>query len=203
VQPSRDIHSHSDGLLSNSALPAQEKVDILIVDEQDGKLVTYEAILAELGENLIKAHGPNEALRCLLTTDIAVVLLDVNMPGVDGFQLAEMIRHHPRFRDTAIIFVSAIHLTDLHRLKGYEHGGVDGRHARMIADVVAVKLGPPDFTWGAGKDLVAEGDARTASSLRPAPTKTTGAPSRLCTLITPARCPQFNSRRTKRFRFAV
>src|ERR1700737_1339357 len=100
----------------------KRKVNILMVDDQPGKLLSYEAILGDLGENLIKAASGNEALEQLLKNDVAVVLIDVNMPGVDGFELADMIRQHPRFEQTAMIFVSAIHMTDLDRLKGYERG---------------------------------------------------------------------------------
>src|ERR1700729_4536895 len=103
----------------------QEKVNILMVDDQPGKLLSYEVILKELNENLIKAHSGKEALDHLLKTDIAVVLMDVSMPELDGFELADMIRQHPRFQNTAIIFISAVHLTELDMLRGYERGGVD------------------------------------------------------------------------------
>src|ERR1700720_3126468 len=106
-------------------MSAHEKVNILMVDDQPAKLLSYEAILGELGENLIKASSGREALEHLLRTDIAVVLMDVCMPELDGFQLAAMIREHPRFLKTAIIFVSAIHLTDVDRLRAYEIGAVD------------------------------------------------------------------------------
>src|ERR1700761_2678500 len=102
-----------------------DKVNILMVDDQPGKLLSYEAILSELGENLIKASSGREALEHLLKTDVAVVLMDVSMPEIDGFQLADMIRQHPRFQKTAIIFISGIHLTDLDRLQGYQRGAVD------------------------------------------------------------------------------
>src|SRR6266540_441103 len=102
-----------------------EKVNILMVDDQPAKLLTYESILRELGENLIKAGSGREALEQLLATDIAVVLMDVSMPELDGFELAEIIHLHPRYEKTAIIFVSAVHLTDLDQLKGYERGAVD------------------------------------------------------------------------------
>jgi len=103
----------------------RDPVNILMVDDQPAKLLSYESILGELGENLIKAGSGREALERLLKTDIAVVLMDVSMPELDGFQLAEIIHHHPRYQKTAIIFVSAVHLTDLDRLKGYERGAVD------------------------------------------------------------------------------
>src|SRR5215813_14570121 len=102
-----------------------DKVNILMVDDQPGKLLSYEAILGELGENLIKAMSGRQALDLLLKNDIAVVLMDVSMPEIDGFELADMIRQHPRFQNTAIIFISGIHLTDLDRLQGYQRGAVD------------------------------------------------------------------------------
>ena len=86
----------------------QEKINILLVDNQQAKLLTYEAILDELGENLIKASSATEALEQLLKCDIAIMLFDVCMPDLDGFQLATMIREHPRFQSLAIIFVSAV-----------------------------------------------------------------------------------------------
>ncbi len=112
-------------MLSGQPMTPHEKVNILMVDDQAAKLLTYETILAELNENLIKANSGKEALEQLLKNDIAVVLLDVSMPELDGFELADMIRQHPRFQKVAIIFISAVHLTDLDRLKGYERGAVD------------------------------------------------------------------------------
>ena len=103
----------------------REKVNILMVDDQPAKLLSYEVILEELGENLIKANSGKEALEHLLKTDIALVLMDVSMPELDGFELADMIRQHPRFQKTAIVFISGVHMTDLDRLKGYERGAVD------------------------------------------------------------------------------
>src|SRR5581483_5864899 len=102
-----------------------EKLNILLVDDQPSKLITYEAALNELGENLIKAHSGMEALEQLLKNDIALVLMDVCMPGMDGFETAEMIHQHPRFESIPIVFVSGICVTDLDRLKGYQHGAVD------------------------------------------------------------------------------
>ena len=92
-------------------MASDDKVNILLVDDQPAKLLSYEAILAGLGERLIKAASAKEALEYLLKHDIAVILVDVCMPELDGFQLAAMIREHPRFQRTAIIFISAIHLT--------------------------------------------------------------------------------------------
>jgi PAS domain S-box-containing protein len=117
-----------------------DKVNILMVDDQPGKLLTYEAILAELEENLIKATSAHEAFEKLLKSDVAVVLMDVSMPEIDGFELANMIRQHPRFQKTAIIFVSAVHLTDLDRLKGYQHGAVDYLSVPIVPEVLRAKV---------------------------------------------------------------
>src|SRR5271156_1946101 len=117
-----------------------DSVNILMVDDQPGKLLSYEAILSDLGENLVKATSAKEALERLLKTDVAVVLMDVSMPEIDGFELAEIIRQHPRFQKTAIIFVSAVHLTDLDRLKGYQHGAVDYLSVPIVPEVLRAKV---------------------------------------------------------------
>jgi PAS domain S-box-containing protein len=117
-----------------------DKVNILMVDDQPAKLLSYEVMLDGLGENLIKAPSAKDALELLLNNDIAVVLMDVSMPELDGFQLAAMIRQHPRFQRTAIIFVSAVHLTDLDQLKGYEHGAVDYISVPVVAEVLRAKV---------------------------------------------------------------
>ncbi len=117
-----------------------EKVNILMVDDQPAKLLTYEAILNELGENLIKANSGREAMEHLLKNDIAVVLMDVSMPEIDGFELAGLIRQHPRFQKTAIIFISAVHLTDLDRLKGYQRGAVDYLSVPVVPELLRAKV---------------------------------------------------------------
>src|SRR6476469_3033445 len=117
-----------------------EKVNILLVDDQPAKLLSYEVILKDLNENLIKASSGREALEQLLKTDIAVVLVDVCMPDLDGFQLAAMIREHPRFQSTAMSFISAIHLTDVDRLRGYEMGAVDYVPVPVIPEVLRAKV---------------------------------------------------------------
>ncbi len=119
---------------------SDDKVNILLVDDQAAKLLSYETILAGLGENLIKASSAREALEQLLKQDIAVILVDVCMPELDGFQLAAMIREHPRFQRTAIIFISAIHLTDLDRLQAYEMGAVDYVPVPVIPEVLRAKV---------------------------------------------------------------
>lgn len=121
-------------------MDAQDKVNILLVDDQPAKLLSYEVILSELGENLIKAGSARQALEHLLRTDIAVVLVDVVMPELDGFQLAAMIREHPRFQETAIIFISAIQVEDVDRLRGYEIGAVDYVPVPVIPEVLRAKV---------------------------------------------------------------
>jgi PAS domain S-box-containing protein len=117
-----------------------EKVNILMVDDQPGKLLSYEVMLQPLGENLIKATSAKQALEILLKAEVAVVLMDVSMPELDGFQLASMIREHPRFQKTAIIFISAVHLTDLDQLKGYEHGAVDYISVPVVQELLRAKV---------------------------------------------------------------
>src|SRR6201982_2342118 len=117
-----------------------DKVNVLLVDDQPDKLLAYEVILGDLGENLVKTQSAREALQFLLKNDVAVVLVDVCMPELDGFQLAAMIREHPRFRKTAIIFISAIHLTDVDRLRGYEMGGVDYVPVPVVPEVLRAKV---------------------------------------------------------------
>jgi signal transduction histidine kinase len=121
-------------------MSAHEKVNILLVDDQPAKLLSYQAMLSDLGENLIPASSAREALDHLLRTDITIVLMDVSMPEFDGFELAEIIRQHPRYQKTAIIFVSAVHLTDLDRLRGYESGAVDYVSVPVIPELLRAKV---------------------------------------------------------------
>jgi len=117
-----------------------DKVNILLVDDQPAKLLTYEAVLKELGENLLVANSARQAFDHLLRTDVAVVLVDVYMPDLDGFELARMIREHPRFQQTAIIFISAVLLTDLDFLRGYEVGAVDYVPVPVVPEILRAKV---------------------------------------------------------------
>jgi PAS domain S-box-containing protein len=119
---------------------AHDKINILLVDDQPGKLLSYEAILHGLNENLLKASSGREALEHLLKSDVAVVLVDVCMPDLDGFQLAAMIRDHPRFQKTAIIFISAILLSEMDSLRGYEMGAVDYVPVPVVPEVLRAKV---------------------------------------------------------------
>jgi PAS domain S-box-containing protein len=118
----------------------QERVDILLVDDQPAKLLAYEVILKELGENLVVATSGREALEYLLKNEVAVILEDVCMTELDGFELAAMIREHPRFQKTAMIFISAIQVSDLDRLRGYEMGAVDYVPVPVVPEVLRAKI---------------------------------------------------------------
>ncbi|MGC1622218.1 MAG: response regulator [Pseudolabrys sp.] len=119
---------------------SDDKVNILLVDDQPAKLLTYRTILEDVGENLLSASNATEALELLLRHDVAVVLIDVYMPDIDGFQLAAMIRNHPRFEKTALIFISAILLTDVDRLRGYEMGALDYVPVPVVPEVLRAKV---------------------------------------------------------------
>jgi len=117
-----------------------DKVNILLVDDQQAKLLSHEVILAGIGENLLKARSAREAFEYLLKNDIALILIDVCMPDLDGFELAAMIREHPRFQNTAIIFVSAVMMAHLDQLRGYELGGVDYVPVPVVPELLRAKV---------------------------------------------------------------
>ncbi len=117
-----------------------DKVNVLLVDDQPAKLLANEEILRSLGENLVKTSSAREALEFLLKNEAAVVLVDVCMPELDGFQLAAMIREHPRFQRTAIIFISAVQVDDVDRLRGYEMGAVDYVPVPVVPAVLRAKV---------------------------------------------------------------
>jgi signal transduction histidine kinase len=115
-------------------------LNILMVDDQPAKLLSYEAILRDLNENLIKVSSGREALDYLLKTEIALVLLDVSMPDIDGFELANLIRQHPRYQKMAIIFISAVHMTDVDRVRGYQRGAVDYISVPVVPELLRAKV---------------------------------------------------------------
>ena len=118
-----------------------DQISILLVDDQPAKLLSYEVMLSGLGEKLIKVGSPQEALTTLLKTDdVAVVLIDVVMPELDGFQLAAMIREHPRFQKLAMIFVSAVQIAESDHLRGYESGAVDYVAVPVVPEVLRAKV---------------------------------------------------------------
>ena len=106
-------------------MTSENQANILLVDDRPENLLAMETILADLGQNLVRAASANEALRFLLTEDVALILLDVQMPGLNGFELAELIRERERTQHTPIIFVSATSRDEQYIFKGYSLGAVD------------------------------------------------------------------------------
>jgi signal transduction histidine kinase/response regulator RpfG family c-di-GMP phosphodiesterase len=125
---------------SNTKEPAEEKVSILIVDDRPDKLLAHESVLAELNQNLVRATSGKEALRCLLKQDFAVILLDVNMPGMDGFETAALIRQRLRSETTPIIFISAVNDTETHVSRGYSLGAVDYILTPVVPEILRAKI---------------------------------------------------------------
>jgi len=119
---------------------ATAPVSILLVDDQPSRLLTYRAILSDLKENFVEARSGTEALKLLMTHDFAVILLDVNMPGMDGFETANLIHQHPRFEKTPIIFVTAINVSDLDRMRGYKLGAFDYVMVPIIPEILRSKV---------------------------------------------------------------
>ena len=120
--------------------PADEKVNILIVDDRPDKLLAHETVLSELNQNLVRATSGKEALRCLLKQDFAVILLDVNMPGMDGFETAALIRQRQRSETTPIIFISAVNDTETHVSRGYSLGAVDYILTPVVPEILRAKI---------------------------------------------------------------
>src|SRR5215467_10264249 len=116
------------------------KVSILLVDDQQARLLAYEAILRELGHDLVTASSGVEALEKVMREEFAVILLDVSMPGMDGFETASLIHQHPRYEKTPIIFVTGLHVTDLDRLKGYKLGAVDYVYIPVVPEILRSKV---------------------------------------------------------------
>src|SRR5438067_10920938 len=127
---------------SNAKEPAaaKEKVHILLVDDRPDKLLALQVMLAELNQNIVSARSGKEALRCLLHQDFAVILLDVNMPGMDGFETASLIRQRPRSETTPIIFISAVNDTETHVSRGYSLGAVDYILTPVVPEILRAKI---------------------------------------------------------------
>jgi signal transduction histidine kinase len=122
-------------------LPQADVVaNILLVDDQPARLLTYRAILEPLGHNLIAVNSGLQALEALMKQDFAVVLLDVKMPGMDGFETAALIHDHPRFETIPIIFVTGVHVTEFDRLKGYKAGAIDYVYIPVVPEILRSKV---------------------------------------------------------------
>jgi signal transduction histidine kinase len=130
------LTSSASDRLSSSTDP----VNVLLVDDQPARLLVYRAILDPLGENLIEARSGTDALKEVMASDCAVILLDVNMPGMDGFETASLIHQHPRFERTPIIFVTAVNVSDLDRVRGYKLGAFDYVTVPIIPEILRSKV---------------------------------------------------------------
>ncbi len=119
---------------------ALDKVNILLVDDSEAKLLSHEVVLGGIGENLFKASSAREAFECLLKNEVGLILIDVCMPELDGFELAAMIREHPRFQRTAIIFVSAVNFAHLDQVRGYQLGAVDYVPVPVVPELLRAKV---------------------------------------------------------------
>ena len=117
-----------------------EKVNILLVDDQPNNLLALETILAPMGENLVRAESGTRALKQLLDREFAVILLDVQMPDLDGFATATLIRERERSRDTPIIFLTAMERSETNVFRGYELGAVDYIFKPFHPDILRSKV---------------------------------------------------------------
>ena len=140
---SSDMHEKTQvSSAIKAAVPASSvgKVNILLVDDRADKRLAMATIIAELGQNVVNATSGKEALRCLLHQDFAVILLDVNMPGMDGFETALLIRQRRNSEHTPIIFVTGISDTETHVSRGYSLGAVDYILTPVLPEVLRTKV---------------------------------------------------------------
>jgi len=128
------------GMTAAKSTQTETKVDILIVDDDATKRFALKAILAPLGQNLVEAASGTDALRQLLKQDFAVILLDVRMPGMDGFETAQLIRQRPRSELTPIIFVTALASAETDMGRGYDLGAVDFVFAPVVPTIMRAKV---------------------------------------------------------------
>src|SRR5215217_3930339 len=118
----------------------ENKVNILLVDDRADKLLALQAVLRDLDQNVVVARSGKEALRHLLQTEFAVILLDVSMPGMDGFETASLIRKRPATEHTPIIFVTSLNQSENQISRGYQLGAVDYILSPIIPQVLRSKV---------------------------------------------------------------
>src|SRR5262245_7516423 len=118
---------------------ADDKTNILIVDDMPEKLLVYQTVLEDLGQNLVTVQSGPEALKQILKFDFAVILLDVKMPDMDGFETAQFIRQRKRSAHTPIIFLTAF-ADEMRTAKGYAHGAVDYIMTPIVPDILRAKV---------------------------------------------------------------
>lgn len=136
-----------------------EEVKILMVDDSPDKLLAMESVLDGLGPKLVKAYSGEEALRILLKQDFALILLDVNMPGMDGFETASLIRKRRSLEHIPIIFVTALSTTDADVFKGYQFGAVDYILTPIVPEILRTKVGVFIELWKQRRELQARAEA--------------------------------------------
>ena len=136
----------------------EEKVNILMVDDSQDKLIAMESVLAELGQNIVQAHSGEEALRLLLKQEFALVLLDVNMPGLNGFETAQLIRKRKALELMPIIFVTSLSTTDADVFKGYAFGAVDYILTPILPAILKTKVGVFVELWKQRRELEARAE---------------------------------------------
>ncbi|MEX2124055.1 MAG: response regulator [Woeseia sp.] len=117
-----------------------EQANILLVDDKPERLLTYEVILESLNQNLVRAGSGEEAFEKLLVMEFAAILLDVSMPGMDGFETAALVRSQSGFGQTPIVFVTGVHISDLDRLRGYEMGAADYVYVPVVPEILRGKV---------------------------------------------------------------
>src|SRR6266850_5576863 len=116
------------------------KVNILMVDDHAENLLALEALLSDLGENLVRANSGLEALRLLLNQEFAVILLDVDMPTINGFETAALVRQRDRSHHTPIIFLTAVNKAEQHVFRGYALGAVDYLTKPFVPEILRSKV---------------------------------------------------------------
>jgi PleD family two-component response regulator len=134
---SRDARAPSAADLSEVS---PTRASVLLVDDQPRRLLTYEAVLSGLGVRFVRALSAKEALEQLLVQEFAVLILDVHMPEMDGFELAALVREHPRLERVPIIFVTGVHVTELDQLRGYEVGAIDYISVPVVPEILRSKV---------------------------------------------------------------
>jgi two-component system, sensor histidine kinase and response regulator len=143
---------------SEPAPSAGDRVNILMVDDSTDKLIAMESVLSELGQNIVKARSGEEALRLLLKDEFALVLLDVNMPGIDGFETAQLIRKRKSLEHMPIIFVTSLSTTDADVFKGYAFGAVDYILTPIMPAILKTKVGVFVELWKQRRELKARAE---------------------------------------------
>ena len=129
------------------------RVNILMVDDSPDKLLALESALESLGQNLVKASSGEQALRLLLKREFALILLDVNMPGMDGFETASLIRQRRSLQKIPIIFVTSLSTTEAEIFKGYEFGAVDYILTPVLPEILRTKVGVFVELWRGQHEL--------------------------------------------------